>query len=66
MMRYDITCMFSVKANKKLILQYVRETTGTVVTLRDIHNADLKGKRVAGSDINTLVNELRKDWGSCH
>ena len=53
--------MFSVKANKKLILQHVREMTGTVVTLRDIHNADLKGKTVAVSDINTLVNELRKN-----
>ena len=49
------------KANKKLIQQYVRETPGTVVTVQDLHNADLKGKTAAGSDINTLVNELRRD-----
>ncbi len=37
------------------------ETTGSVVTLKDLHNADLNGKTAAGNVINTLVNELRKD-----
>ena len=31
------------------------------MTLKDLHNADLKGKTAAGSDINTLVNELQRD-----
>ena len=59
--RDDVTRMFAMKANKKLIQQYVRETSGTIVTLKDLHNADLKGKTAAGSDINTLVNELQRD-----
>ena len=53
--------MFLMKANKKLIQHHVMETTGSVVTLKDLHNADLNGKTAAGNVINTLVNELRKD-----
>ena len=30
------------------------------MTLKDLHNADLNGK-AAGSNINTLVNELQRD-----
>ena len=31
------------------------------MTLKDLHNANLKGKTAAGSNINTLVNELQRD-----
>ena len=52
--------MMSVKGNKKMIQQHIREKCGKVVTLKDLQNISDRMKDKPVICANTLVDEMRK------
>ena len=54
------------KVNKKLLQQHLSETTGKVVTLKDITNIQTELSKPDENNLESVVNTLRKIEGKGH
>lgn len=54
------------KVNKKLLQQHLSESTGKVVTLKDITNVQTGLSKPDDSNLESVVNTLRKIEGIVH
>lgn len=62
-MKEDVEKMLSVKANKVLIQQHVKDATGQTVILKDLHNLDRARRPPGQSSVEDLVETMKKEPG---
>ncbi|XP_028330689.1 uncharacterized protein LOC114480607 [Gouania willdenowi] len=62
--REEVFCMLQVKADKKLIQHHVHQSTGRILTLKDLHNLGRSREADTENDLHALLYEMKKEPGS--
>lgn len=51
--------ILSMKSNKKLLQNYIKNAVGKNVVLKDLHNLNAKNKPKGGNDYNEILKEMK-------
>ena len=57
--------MLSIKSNKKLLQNHIKNAVGKNVVLKDLHNLNAKNKPKRGNDFEQILKEMKEYPSKC-